>query len=97
MLTLKSESLGELIEDLTTAFETASHLYSQWKSRRERSNHYRKPAATARKTPATANCALTTSLHLGARIQESYSVGVAILGRPFVQGDSTFRRLMNDE
>ncbi|EPE06696.1 hypothetical protein F503_03123 [Ophiostoma piceae UAMH 11346] len=94
MLTPRSESLGELVEDLTTAFETASHLYRQWKSRRERSNHYRKPGTTALKTLVAANCALTTSLNLGTRIKEAYSVGAAILGHPFVQGDSSGRRAL---
>ncbi|CAK7200239.1 hypothetical protein SEUCBS139899_002930 [Sporothrix eucalyptigena] len=90
------ETAGSLVDDIAASFEQASQLYTQWRSRRERSNHYQRPGATftlKTKTLQT-NCALTTSLHLGARTKETYSVGAAILGNMFARGDGAARRAL---
>ncbi|CAK7243405.1 MAG: hypothetical protein STHCBS139747_004924 [Sporothrix thermara] len=63
----------------------------------KRSNHYRRPdlsSATHKTKTLQTNCALTTSLSLGARIRETYSVGAAILGGDFARGDSAARRAL---
>ncbi|KAL1902011.1 hypothetical protein Sste5346_001717 [Sporothrix stenoceras] len=92
-----SETVGILVDDITTSFEQASQLYGLWKSRRERSNHYRRPghATTTLKTKTLqTNCALTTSLNLGSRTKETFSLGAAILGGTFTRGDNAGRRAL---
>ena len=72
---------------LLPAFETGLQLYTRWKKRNGRENHYHKQARGSQ--AAASNCALSTSLRISAsKIKETYDVGFSILGPEFSTGDS---------
>lgn len=72
---------------LLPALETGLQLYTRWKKRNGRENHYHKQARGSQ--AAASNCALSTSLRISAsKIKETYDVGFSILGSEFSTGDS---------
>ncbi|EFX03574.1 hypothetical protein CMQ_502 [Grosmannia clavigera kw1407] len=84
-----TSTVATRIDDLSASFTLCLQFYSQWRRCRGSVNHYRRPenSGAVPKPPVIAPCALSASLDMGAQTRETFTIGLAILGPDYAQGD----------
>jgi hypothetical protein len=77
----------ELVNSLTSAFESGLASYQEWKDKQRRHNHYQQKPETS-ESARVVRCALSVSLDTSShRIKAAYQVGFALIGSDFATGD----------